>query len=69
MSEEGVLYEIFVRKGDAGAVFVVKDEEAIKDYSRMLSIAKDLVNKGEFDEAVLIQKRVIQRFRKYSGKG
>lgn len=69
MPEEGILYEIFVRKGDQGGPFKVDDEKAIQDYTRMLSIAKDLVNKGEVDEAVLIQKRVIKRFRKYGGQG
>lgn len=69
MPEEGILYEIFVRKGDQGAPFVVSDPETIKDYTTMLSIAKDLVNKGEVDEAVLIQKRVLKRFRKYGGQG
>jgi V8-like Glu-specific endopeptidase len=64
-----MLYEIFVRKGDKGAPFVIEDQEVIKDYAAMLSIAKDLVNKGEVDEAVLIQKRVLKRMRKYGGNG
>lgn len=64
-----LLYEIFVRKGDKGALFVVEDPEMIKDYTAMMSIAKDLVNKGDIDEAVLIQKRVLKRFRKYGGAG
>ena len=67
--DEGVLYEIFIRKGDQGGPFAVNDPEAIKDYTTMLSIAKDLVNKGEVDEAVLLQKRVLKRFRKYGGAG
>ncbi len=69
MPEEGILYEIFVRKGDQGAPFLVKDPEVIKDYTQMMAIAKDLVNQKEVDEAVLIQKRVIKRFRKYGGQG
>lgn len=69
MPEEGILYEIFVRKGDQGAPFVVENPETAKDYTAMLSIAKELVNKGEIDEAVLLQKRVIKRFRKYGGQG
>lgn len=69
MPEEGILYEIFVRKGDQGGPFKVDDEKAIVDYTTMLSIAKDLVNKGEVDEAVLIQKRVLKRFKKYGGQG
>ena len=69
MSEEGVIYEIFIRKGDQGGPFVVEDPEAIKDYTKMLSICKDLVNQKDIDEAVLLQKRVLKRFRKYSGQG
>lgn len=69
MPEDGIMYEIFVRKGDKGAPFVVEDPEVVKDYTRMLSIAKDLVNKGEVDEAVLLQKRVLKRLRKYGGQG
>ncbi len=68
-SEEGILYEIFVRRGDKGAPFEISDPEVIKDYTQMLAIAKDLVNKGEIDEAVLLQKRVLKRFRKYGGQG
>jgi hypothetical protein len=64
-----LLYEIFVRKGDQGGPFHVADEKATRDYTTMLSIAKDLVNKGEVDEAVLLQKRVLKRFRKYGGQG
>jgi hypothetical protein len=64
-----LLYEIFVRKGDQGGPFTVADPDAIKDYASMLTIAKDLVNKGEFDEVVLLQKRVLKRFRKYGGQG
>lgn len=69
MPDDGLLYEIFVRKGNQGGPFKVEDEKAIQDYTTMLSIAKDLVNRGEVDEAVLIQKRVLKRFRKYEGQG
>ena len=71
MSEESapIIYEIFVRKGDQGAPFVVDDPEKIKDYATMLAIAKDLVNSSDVDEAVLLQKRVLKRFRKYGGQG
>lgn len=67
--DAAVLYEIFVRKGEEGGPFNVADPKAIADYTTMLSIAKDLVNKGEFDEVVLLQKRVLKRFRKYGGLG
>ncbi len=63
------MYEIFVRKGDKGAPFVVEDPDVVKDYAAMLSIAKDLVNQKDVDEAVLLQKRVLKRFRKYGGQG
>lgn len=63
------MYEIFVRKGTTGGPFRVADPKVMQDYTAMLSIAKDLVNKGEVDEAVLIQQRVLKRFRKYEGKG
>jgi len=69
MPDEGIIYEIFVRKGDQGGPFKVEDERAIVDYTTMLSIAKELVNKGEVDEAVLLQKRVLKRFKKYGGQG
>lgn len=69
MPEEPLMYEIFVRKGDKGAPFVIEDPKVTTDYASMLSIAKDLVNKGEVDEAVLIQKRVLKRMRKYGGNG
>jgi hypothetical protein len=67
--EDGLIYEIFIRKGDQGGPFVVEDPEVVKDYTRMFAIAKDLVNQKDIDEAVLLQKRVLKRFRKYSGKG
>lgn len=67
--DSGIMYEVFVRKGDKGAPFVVEDPVVMQDYAAMLTIAKDLVNKGEVDEAVLIQKRVLKRFRKYGGAG
>ena len=63
------MYEIFVRKGDQGAPFVVEDLAVAQDYTAMLSIAKDLVNQKDVDEAVLLQKRVLKRFRKYGGQG
>lgn len=69
MSDEVIMYEIFVRKGEKGAPFVVEDPATAQDYTAMLAIAKDLVNKGDIDEAILLQKRVLKRFRKYSGKG
>lgn len=69
MPDEAVMYEIFVRKGDKGAPFVVEDPEVAKDYTKMMSIAKDLVNQKDIDEAVLLQKRVLKRFRKYGGLG
>ena len=67
--EEGIMYEIFIRKGDKGAPFVVEDPAVAQDYTAMLSIAKDLVNQKDVDEAVLLQKRVLKRFRKYGGQG
>ena len=66
---EGVMYEIFVRKGKEGGPFVVKDPDTVQDYTRMLSICKDLANQADVDEVVLLQKRVIKRFRKYGGQG
>lgn len=69
MPDDGLIYEIFIRKGDQGGPFVVEDPEVVKDYTRMLSIAKDLVNQKDIDEAVLLQKRVLKRFRKYGGQG
>lgn len=69
MPEDGIIYEIFIRKGSQGGPFVVEDPEKVKDYATMLSIAKDLVNQEDVDEAVLLQKRVLKRFRKYGGQG
>lgn len=69
MPEETIIYEIFVRKGKDGGPFVVEDPATASDYTKMLSIAKDLVNQKDVDEAVLLQKRVIKRFRKYGGQG
>jgi len=69
MPDEGIIYEIFIRKGAQGGPFVVQDPEVVKDYTQMLSIAKDLVNQKDIDEAVLLQKRVLRRFRKYGGEG
>ena len=69
MPDEQLLYEIFVRNGDQGGPFDVADESKVTDYASMLSVAKDLVNSGKFDEVVLLQKRVLKRFRKYTGAG
>jgi hypothetical protein len=67
--DEKVMYEIFVRKGDNGGPFVVENPAVYQNYTAMLSIAKDLVNQKDVDEAVLLQKRVLKRFRKYGGQG
>jgi hypothetical protein len=69
LPDDAIVYEIFIRKGDQGGPFVVEDPETIKDYAAMLSIAKDIVNRGEVDEAVLLQKRVLKRIKKYGGNG
>ena len=62
-------FEIFVRKGDAGSVFVVTDEKTVQSYGEMCAIAKGLVDEGKVDEAVVLEKRVCQRFKKYVGEG
>jgi hypothetical protein len=67
--DDGIFYEIFVRRGDKGGPFVIEDPAVASDYAQMLSIAKDLVNQKEIDEAVLLQKRILKRFRKYGGQG
>lgn len=64
-----IMYEIFIRKGENGGPFKIEDPSLMTDYPAMLSLAKDIVNKGEVDEAVLIQKRVLKRFRRYGGNG
>lgn len=69
MPDETIMYEIFVRKGDRGAPFVVEDPAVAQDYTQMLALARDLVNQKDVDEAVLLQKRVLKRFRKYGGQG
>ena len=69
MPDETIMYEIFVRKGDQGAPFVVEDPAVAQDYTQMLALARDLVNQKDVDEAVLLQKRVLKRFRKYGGQG
>lgn len=63
------LFEIFVRKGENGGVFAVTDQETIKHFGEMCAIAKGLVDRGEVDEAVVMEKRVVARFRKYAGEG
>jgi hypothetical protein len=65
----GTTFEIWVRKGDEGGPFHVKDEKVISVYGEMCAIAKELVDKGEVDEAVVLERRVVQRFRKYVGEG
>ena len=63
------LYEIWIRKGDAGGPFKFKDPEVEKNRAEVFAIAKALVDKGEVDEAVVLEKRPVQRFRKYLGEG
>jgi hypothetical protein len=62
-------FEIFVRKGDHGAPFQIADEAIVKSYGEMCAIAKGLVDRGEVDEAVVLEKRVVQRFKKYILEG
>ena len=63
------LFEIFIRKGEEGGPFVVKDEKTVACLGDMLAIAKGLVDRGEVDEAVVLEKRVVRRFKKYVGEG
>jgi hypothetical protein len=64
-----VLYEIWIRKGDKGGTFTVADEKTMTLYGEMCAIAKGLVDRGEADEAVVLEKRIAKRFKKYVGEG
>lgn len=66
---KNVIFEIFVRKGEQGGPWAVKDETVITKMGEMLAIAKKLVDDGEVDEAIVLEKRVIKRFAKYNGEG
>ena len=62
-------YEIAVRKGDDAGIFEVKDPEVVKLFGEMCAIAKKLVDDGKVDEAVVVEKRPVQRFTRYLGEG
>lgn len=64
-----ILFEIWIRKGEEGGIFAVKDEAVVAHYGEMAAIAKGLVDRGEVDEAVVLEKRVVKRFKKYTGEG
>lgn len=64
-----LLYEIWIRKGEAGGKFEFKDPSVEQHRSEVLAIAKALVDKGECDEAIVLEKRPIQKFRRYPGEG
>jgi hypothetical protein len=64
-----VLYEIWIRKGDKGGTFAVADEKTLTLFGEMCAIAKGLVDRDEADEAVVLEKRIVKRFKKYTGKG
>lgn len=64
-----VLYEIWIRHGNDAGIFNVGDEEKVKSYGEMLAIAKALVGDGRADEAVVLEKRIMKRFKKYVGEG
>lgn len=63
------LFEIFIRKGDQGGVFHVEDEKVVQSFGLMCGIAKELVDTDKADEAVVLEKRVVRRFKKYVGEG
>ena len=63
------IYEIWIRVGETGGPFKFKNPEVEKNRAEVFAIAKALVDKGECDEAVVLEKRPVQRFRKYPGEG
>ncbi len=66
---KNVQYEIHIRKGDQGGPFHVKDVELLTNFGEMCAIAKKLVDDGECDESVVVEKRMVRRFKKYNGEG
>lgn len=63
------MFEIWIRKGVDGGPFNVKDASALTSFGEMCAIAKGLVDAGEVDEAVVIERRPVRRFKKYVGEG
>ena len=66
---KGTLYEIWIRKGAQAGPFQVADETLHQNYAEMTAIAKALFDEGKVDEAVVLEKRVVKRFSKYTGDG
>lgn len=63
------IYEIMIRKDDKAGIFNVADEATLSNYGEMLALAKKLVDDGKADEALVLEKRVVKRFKKYLGEG
>lgn len=69
MAKNTNLYEIWVRKGEQGGPFNPKDPSILNSAAEVYACAKKLVDDGTVDEAVVLEKRIIQRFSKYAGEG
>ncbi len=66
---KNLIYEIMVRKDDKAGIFNVADESILSNFGEMLALAKRLVDDGKADEALVLEKRVVRRFKKYPGEG
>ncbi len=64
-----LLYEIWVRKGEAGGPFKFKDPSVETQRAEVFAIAKAITDSGDFDEAIVLEKRPIKRFTRYPGEG
>ena len=64
-----VFYEIRVRKGGNSGTFDVAEWRLMRSQSAMCEIAKQLVDRGEVDEAMVLEMRPVKKFKKYLGEG
>lgn len=64
-----VFYEIRVRKGWNSGTFDVAEWRLMRSQAAMCEIAKALVDRGEVDEAMVLEMRPVKKFKKYLGEG
>ena len=64
-----IFYESRVRKGSNSGAFDVAEWKLMFSQSAMCEIAKALVDRGEVDEAMVLEMRPVKKFKKYRGEG
>lgn len=62
-------YEIWVRVGEKGGPFEPKDPSRLESLTSAISLAGELIKTEEYDQVIVVQKRVVHVLNKYKGEG